>query len=315
MTRVCLAFLVAFLFVAPAKADTSVTLKPVVELRRESIWLGDVFEGVPEGIDRAIAVSPAPGKSVTYDTGVLTRLASQYRLSWHSQNLAERAVLTRASTHISSEQIRDVLLARLKEQESRLRDNVTLEALFDNRNLAVDLPAERGSDFTLDKLHYDKFSKRFKAELRAETVVVPVTGRLVIKRDVPVLAKRLDQGAVIGEADLTWLTIPDERVNGDIVTDVSQLTGRELRRAANADEPLHARDLMPPRLVVRGTLVTLKVEAPGILVTSQGRALQDGGAGDVVKVTNTQSNRTIEGVVESPGTVRVVVAQRVASAQ
>ena len=78
---------------------------------------------------------------------------------------------------------------------------------------------------------------------------------------------------------------------------------------------MRARDVSAPRLVTRGSLVTIKVETPYMMVTAQGRALQDGAMGDTVRVTNTQSNRTIEGIVASAGVVRIQTAQKMAAAE
>jgi flagella basal body P-ring formation protein FlgA len=40
-------------------------------------------------------------------------------------------------------------------------------------------------------------------------------------------------------------------------------------------------------------------------LTAQGKALDDGGQGSVIRVANTQSNRTIEAVVQAAGRVAV----------
>jgi flagella basal body P-ring formation protein FlgA len=40
-------------------------------------------------------------------------------------------------------------------------------------------------------------------------------------------------------------------------------------------------------------------------LTAQGRALQDGAAGEVIRVVNTKSNTTVTGVVVADGTVSV----------
>ncbi|HBM90920.1 MAG TPA: hypothetical protein DD400_03465, partial [Rhodospirillaceae bacterium] len=62
-------------------------------------------------------------------------------------------------------------------------------------------------------------------------------------------------------------------------------------------------------------LVTLKIETPYLLVTTQGRALQDAALGEVVRVTNTQSDRVIEGVVIRSGVVRVGMLRKMAFVQ
>ena len=76
---------------------------------------------------------------------------------------------------------------------------------------------------------------------------------------------------------------------------------------------IRSHDVVSPRLVTRGSLVTMKIETPFITVTSQGKSEQDGAQGDVVRVMNTQSNRVVEGTVTAPGTVEIHTAQKLAA--
>jgi flagella basal body P-ring formation protein FlgA len=60
-----------------------------------------------------------------------------------------------------------------------------------------------------------------------------------------------------------------------------------------------------PRLVVNGAQVTLVYIDGGLSISAVGMALQDGAAGDAVKVRNDDSGVTITGVVQPDGAVRV----------
>jgi len=169
------------------------------------------------------------------------------------------------------------------------------------------------------ELKFDAASKQFRADLTAQTprgpVVVPISGRVSIRRSVPILARRLEGGSVIGSSDLDTMELPEERITADVVTDPQQLVGRELRRDTPEGGVLRSRDVMPQRLVQRGSLVTMKIETPYILVTAQGKAQQDGAEGETIRVMNTQSNRIIEGVVIAPGVVEIVLVQKLALAE
>lgn len=77
---------------------------------------------------------------------------------------------------------------------------------------------------------------------------------------------------------------------------------------------MRARDVMPQRFVTRGSLVTMKIETPYMRMTAQGKAPQDGGIGDVVRLNNTQSNRMVEGIVTGPGTVRIPLPEAIVQA-
>lgn len=300
-----------------ASASAAVSLRAQTELHNNAIRLSDVFDGLPEGKDCDIAISPAPGKSVTYEVRVLNQLAQRYNLEWKPASLADRTLLMRAATRVTPDMVRDAVLKRVSTNE---RDkNIIRDVQFDGRNVGLNLPAESDLSFDIVNFVYDEERRMFRGELVANAGGYPVSqvvsGRIILKREIPVLARSLPAGTVIGAADLKWISVNDERIGDDILTNAEQIVGMELRRVQNEDERLRLRDIMPPRLVTRGSLVTIKVETPLMLITAQGRALQDGAKGETVRIVNTQSNRTIEGVVEATGIVRVGDLLKLAATQ
>ena len=305
----------------PCNANTLVTLKGETEVRRMAVRLSDVFNGVPAEIDRDIAQAPAPGKQITYDINTLTKVADRYRLDWQPQTLNDHAVITTACTHISTDAIRSAIIHKIKEAStSPIQKATEIEIAFDSRTLDVTLPADQAPDFVLNNFDYNEQGKRLHADLVASTAggpyLVPLTGHIVIKRNIPVLARRLESGTMISASDIDWISLPIDRVNASIATEASQLVGHELRRDIDGGELIHSHDLIPPRFVTRGSLITMKIETPFMTVAAQGKALQDGGEGDVVRVINTQSNRMVEGTVTGAGTVTVhSFGQKLAAAE
>lgn len=304
-------------FAFPASAEALVTLRTTPEVRAAVIRLADVFDGVPKEIDCDIAIAPAPGKSVTYNVHVIAKLASRYNLDWKPQSIADKSVLTRAATWITPDMIRQAVTDKVRQPNAENSDSIEID--FDGKGVGVALPVESQAAFDLNGFTYDPQSRRFRSELIAQTGAGPVTqtvsGRVIVRREVPVLARRLEAGSVVGQSDLIWQKVPQERLTTDVLTDASQIIGREVRRIQPEGEVLRVHDLIPPRLVTRGSMVTMKVETPMLQITVQGRSLQDGAKGDVVRVTNLQSHRTVEGIVEASGVVRIGGARKVASAE
>jgi flagella basal body P-ring formation protein FlgA len=272
---------------------------------------------VPSAIDRDIAQAPPPCKPAIYDEAVLNKLADTYRLDWTPQNSIDHAVVTSACARITSDMVRDHIVAKLK-LDNNIKDRV-FDITLDGHTPEIDLPADKNPDFTLENFAYDPLAKRFRADLTAQIArgpySVPVSGHVEVKRSIPILARRLEAGTTISEADLDWIQVPEERVSADVITEPSQLIGRELRHDKAENDLMHSHDVVPPRLVVRGTLITMQIETPFMTVTAQGKAQQDGAMGETVRVLNTQSNRMIEGVVTGPGTIDIHTAQKLASAE
>jgi len=98
-----------------------------------------------------------------------------------------------------------------------------------------------------------------------------------------------------------------ERVRPGAASEAAQVEGQQLRRAIGPDLPFAVADLAPPTLVNRNQAVTILVEAPGLLMTAQGRALESAARGGVVPVMNLASRAVVEAVVIGPGRVRVAM--------
>ena len=120
------------------------------------------------------------------------------------------------------------------------------------------------------------------------------------------LSRALGRGDVIGERDIQWVEARADTIRRDIVTDPRYMIGQEPRIQLRAGAPVRGADLQRPVLVPRNSTVTMTVTTPFMRLTTQGRAVEEGGKGDVIRVTNLQSKRVVEAIVDGPGTAIVV---------
>lgn len=58
-------------------------------------------------------------------------------------------------------------------------------------------------------------------------------------------------------------------------------------------------------LVEKNSLVTIIHQVPNMILTAQGKAMQDGADGDIVQIKNGRSNQIVEAEVIGPGRVAV----------
>ena len=305
----------------PCSADTAVVLKNKLVAAHATIRISDLFDGVPPVIDREIARAPEPGKQVIYDSATLTRIAHTYRLDWQPDSAADHVVITRPAIHITADQIRDEVLNKVRaDGVVSLAKASSIDVAFDTHNLQMDLPADQEPSISLSNFSLNPANKYFRADVVAETSAgpqsMPVTGHIILRRSVPVLSRHLEAHTVISASDLEYVQMAEDRISTAAIQDERELIGRELRHDVNGGDPLSQHDISQPRMVVRGTLVTVQVETPFMQLSVQGKALQDGIAGDVVRVMNIGSNRIVEGTVTGQGTVQVhTTFQRLAAAR
>ncbi|WP_223428008.1 flagellar basal body P-ring formation chaperone FlgA [Tateyamaria pelophila] len=119
--------------------------------------------------------------------------------------------------------------------------------------------------------------------------------------DVVTPVRTLRPGALISESDLA-LKSGDKPGAFDRISDVA---GQEARTALYAGRPIAFDAIGPPALVDRNQIVSLHFEANGLMITTDGRALERGGIGDRVRIMNLSSRSTLFGFVQSDGTVKV----------
>lgn len=113
-----------------------------------------------------------------------------------------------------------------------------------------------------------------------------------------VAARDLPAGTVVTEADLVW----DENVAGGM-TDPDLAIGKQVRVAIYEGRPVVAGALRVPVLVSRNQIVRIAFDTGGLRIETEGRALSEGAAGDVVRVMNLASRKTISAVVAADGTL------------
>jgi flagella basal body P-ring formation protein FlgA len=99
--------------------------------------------------------------------------------------------------------------------------------------------------------------------------------------------------------------IYEREVQPDMILDAESLVGLTPRRIVSAGKPVRNIDVEMPELVARGDSVTLVFDSAPLYLTAKGKALQNGGKGDLVRVINIASNRSIEGVVTGDRQVTV----------
>ena len=98
---------------------------------------------------------------------------------------------------------------------------------------------------------------------------------------------------------------PQERARRQKNTPLSELVGKEIKRTVRAGQVLDDSDVRIRPMITKGKAVTLSFIKGGIMLSAQGKALENGGLGDTVRVMNTQSKSVVTGTVTSPDTVAI----------
>lgn len=295
-----------------AEIGDVVTLRPAAVVEDEVVRLADLFDGIadPALAETPIARAPEPGVSVDIGARWLYAVAEAHALPWQPRSRYERITVKRASRDIPAEAVEAALREALAEQG--VAGEVQL--VLDNPDLRLTLPADSSGGLRIARLTLDPSNGRFHAQAVAPASGEPqarlsITGRALALTEVPVLKNGLKPGEIIRERDIEWISLPANRLTRTTVVDTAALIGMTPRRPIRAQDVIRSTDLQMPVMVAKNSLVTIRLQTDRMQLTVQGRALDAGAEGDVVRVMNTQSNNVVSAVVVASGAVEVVLAR------
>lgn len=204
------------------------------------------------------------------------------------------------------------------EIEQRLTEELASQSLLGaGARLELDNPAVRlvvsgatPPTLVVENLSLERKSGRVTAFVAsggdpADGERLRVTGRIHYVVELPVLNRYVAPGETIDAADIDRVAFRSERLTQGVVAEAADLVGKTPRRAIRPQEPVRQIDVALPLVVRKGDLVTIVFETPGLVLTAQGKAAEDGAKGASIRVANTRSGRLLDAVVVGPGTVAI----------
>jgi len=96
-----------------------------------------------------------------------------------------------------------------------------------------------------------------------------------------------------------------EGITPGALSSLEAAIGMEAAVNLYAGRPIRPGDLRPPAIVDRNALVTLRYDHGGLIVVTEGRALDRAARGEALRVLNLTSRTTVTGWAAAPGLVDV----------
>ena len=321
-------FVIALTFPAltfPALAETAskaeseevkvpVVLNPIVQVDAEFIHVGDLFEPAGQYADRTVIRAPEPGQELVLPAVWLWKAAKTFGIDWRPTSTAETVTVTRPSSVITTSQIEGLLLDSFFK---RTGDDDLVELEEDGGPYRIHLPRSVAPTARVERFDYDAHSGRFTA-----TLLAPAEGRTLQKMNIsgrfhrmvelPVPTRRLGKDHIIEAGDLTIVRMREEGLGTNLIIDENKLIGQSVGRSLTSGKPIRAGDVGAPILVEKGRIITVSLQTDRMVLSVQGRAMENGALDDVIRVQNTQSNTVIDAVVIGSGRVEVQLQQPLA---
>ncbi len=296
----------AMVFIAVPQHASAVSLKPTSVITDTTIKLGDVFDGLDHKEDRILGAAPRPGQDMVLNARTLMRIAIALDLDWRPSSAEEQIVLTRAATVIDENMIKDAVKNALSAEGV----SGSYDLLIPNEMSEMILPHDADASVEIINVSYRPDQDKFEATVVAPNKEKPlsqmrVSGSIERLASVPVLRNNMQAGEIISLSDIDMSEIPAKMIQDDMVLSADDLVGMAPRRVLFGGKTIKSNEIEAPRIVGRGEIVTMLFEAGGLSLTAEGKALEFGAKGDIIRVVNTSSSQPVQARVTGVNQVSV----------
>jgi flagella basal body P-ring formation protein FlgA len=236
----------------------------------------------------------------------LKAIARQFDVDWQPASNGDRAVLEWPGRPLKREAVLAAVRTALVAQGAAPDCEIEIPAFVPPL-----VPLTGVAAPSVAQLDYDRDLGRFTALLSvavagADPIAARVGGQVVDVVSLPVLATRLPAGAIPGPDDLRMARVRVAAVQTEVAREPGAAIGMQLKRPLPAGVPIPLSELMRPTEVGRGAPVRMTLDAGGLSVSGEGIALEQGAAGDRIRVRNISSQAVLEAMVVRTGVVRVL---------
>lgn len=314
MIRATLATISALLALAlpAAAADDFIaapTLRASVTVTADVVRVGDLIDNAGSAALVPVYRSPDLGTTGTLTVAqVLSVLRAKQVIGVMTGDLKEVQV-TRLARTLASKDLENAVASAL-EHRFGLGAAANITVTFDRGVTEMRLDASNSGTLQPVATRYEARSGRFDIvfEIANDTNPAPTklrfAGTAIETVEVAVLTRDIDRTDTLKASDVALERRAKAEVAGEPASR-DRSVGMQLRRAMRAGTPLRAADIVKPDFVVRDQAVTVIFQAPGLYLTTRGKAVESGAEGDTVSVLNLQSKRTLTGIVTGRGQVTI----------
>ena len=276
-------------------------LKGFVKVSSQNITLGDLLEGLDVGRDIVIAKAPALGKKLTISAKFILTFSKKHNINWRNSRNIKRVTVQNPAKPIRYIDLKNIISKKIK---SSIEIYNPYKMIYLPRALSA-------NDLKLSNIKIDRKANKFTVK-----VIIPqkgtieknhiLTGHLIKTTMIPFLNKDFHAGQKITSNDILWRAMPTSQISRNMIIKSKDLIGMTPRRRLKSGRVIKITDLKRPTIIKKGAIVSLSFNVRGISLTITGKAIQDGGYGDIIPVMNLKSHKTLQGMIISKNRLRIV---------
>lgn len=251
-----------------------------------------------------VTSSPMPGAVKTLPGSEVVRVLSDAGVNLDKVGyvIPRSVAISRAARELTQDEARAAISRYLKKAEPETKLQRVLlplrrDVFTGDVSFSIGTPEDRGANriaFPLTVKSAD-----------GETLSLDVEAFIARFKEVPVAKHPLERGDTIEASDLVMARIDMSRVPTDVVGSENSLIGLELMQPTSAGGFFRKRFVKISPVIKTGAPLTIRYIKGLLTATASGVAMEDGIAGDFIRVRNESSRKILKARVISSGMVEV----------
>ncbi len=292
---------------AEAATPTEAVLRDKAVVTGDAVTLGDLFINAGDQASTLVSRAPAPGSRAAINATHVANATRAAGMLWPNHERYTHLIVNRDGTQVPGETVTSMLENAIAHAEAANTPfDVSYSLALDSDPKPMFVAKGNVPEVIVKDLSYDARSGLFSARITTPAQgasIQRVTGRAKQTREIPVVASSVARGEVLERDMLTLIDMPVGRIAPGTALEIDDLIGKTPRTALRVGQPIRTKDMRLPITVAKDARVTITFELPGMILTAQGRALEDAPMGGILRVINTRSHRTVHARVTGPDQV------------
>ncbi len=281
----------------------------------ETVTLGDIASFQPGDdirVDRLraieISVSPSPDTTRRIEKElVMYRVASHINRDKDiTLNMPQSIIVERESQVISGKTLEKIFTDYVLQNSPFEKDEIVIEKINTPPSLAF--PKGR-LDWEITEKQNNSFignvsiTVDFYLEGEPQRKIV-LSGKVGVIKEVIKATRNINKGELISSDDVTVVS-EKGKSNKSSILKIEDVIGKRATRRIQADQTLQNGMVMAPPAIIKGAQVMIRAENNELVITASGKALEEGGIGDQIRVMNIASGKEIIATVKRHDLVQV----------
>ncbi len=188
-------------------------------------------------------------------------------------------------------------------------DNLSFKRTDGQRSFTYDQVknVQLKTQFSVSSLEVNENEGRFSAVLKPQSgsYKIEVSGDYNLNQKVPVLSHNIGKGEKITQDDIELKATEISQIPGGSITEVNNIIGKTATHGLNKGKMVSGEDIRDPITISKNSTVSAIFRTESIEIKALAVALEDGSAGDIIRLKNFDSGKVFKAIVQDDGSVLI----------